>query len=50
MFGFDFEQTIAWIIAGIPFDIIHGISNFIVGLLVLPTSELLSKLYKRKYS
>ncbi len=50
MFGFDFEQTVAWIIAGIPFDVIHGISNFIVGLLVLPTSELLSRLYKGKYS
>ena len=50
MFGFDFEQTIAWIIAGIPFDIIHGISNFIAGLLVLPTSELLIKLYHKKYS
>ena len=50
MFGFNFEQTIAWIIAGIPFDIIHGISNFAMGLLVLPTAELLSKLYYRKYS
>ena len=45
MFGLNFEQTIAWIVAGIPFDIIHGISNFVAGLLVLPTSELLSKLY-----
>ena len=50
MFGFDLEQTIAWIIAGIPFDIIHGVSNFIAGLLVFPTSELLSKLYHKKYS
>ena len=50
MFGFDFEQTIAWIIAGIPFDIVHGVSNFVIGLLVLPTSELLMKLYTRKYS
>lgn len=49
MFGFNFEQTVAWIVAGIPFDVIHGISNFVMGLLVLPTSELLSKLYKKQY-
>ena len=50
MFGLNFEQTIAWIIAGIPFDLIHGVSNFIAGLLVLPTAELLSNLYSKKYS
>ena len=50
MLGFNFEQTIAWIIAGIPFDLIHGVSNFIAGLLVLPTAELLSNLYSKKYS
>ena len=50
MFGLNFEQMIAWIIAGIPFDLIHGISNFVVGLLVLPMSELLSKLYSKKYA
>ena len=50
MLGLNFEQTIAWIIAGIPFDLIHGVSNFIAGLLVLPTAELLSNLYSKKYS
>ena len=50
MFGFNFEQTVAWIIAGIPFDLIHGASNFVMGLLVLPFSELLEKLYNRKYA
>ena len=50
MFGFTLEQTIAWIIAGIPFDVIHGIGNFAAGLLVLPTSELLTKLYNKQYS
>ena len=47
MFGFDLEQTLAWIAAGIPFDIIHGVSNIFTGLLVLPLSELLLKLYNR---
>ena len=48
MFGFNFEQTVAWIIAGIPFDIIHGISNIFTGLLVYPFSELIKKLMKRR--
>ena len=36
MFGFSFEQTIAWIISGIPFDAIHGVSNLICGILIVP--------------
>ena len=47
-FGLDLEQTVAWIIAGIPFDITHGISNLAVGLLVLPLSELLKKLLRTR--
>ena len=46
MFHLNFEQTIAWIIAGLPFDIIHCIGNLFTGLLVLPISELLKKLSK----
>lgn len=44
MFGFDFNQTVAWIISGIPFDVTHGISNIFTGMLVLPLSRLLKKL------
>lgn len=36
LFGLSFEQTIAWIIAGWPFDCIHGISNFFCGTLIVP--------------
>ena len=50
IFGLNFKEMIAWIIAGLPFDLIHGVSNFIIGLLVFPTSELLKKLYTKKYS
>ena len=35
---------ICWILSGIPFDIIHGISNFAVGFLILPLVNLLTKL------
>ncbi len=47
MFGFSFEQTIAWIIAGLPWDAVHAIGNFAAGLLILPFSELLRKLYTK---
>lgn len=47
MFGFTLKQTVAWIIAGLPFDVIHGISNLVVGLLALPFSKLISRLMKK---
>ena len=47
-FNLNFEQTLAWIASGAVFDIIHGISNFIVGLLIVPFSELLGKLAKKQ--
>ena len=47
MFGLNFEQAIAWILAGIPFDITHGISNIFTGMLVLPLGRLLDNLMKR---
>ena len=47
MFGLDFKQMIAWIIAGIPFDIIHGVSNLCLGLLIVPLSNILSNFSKR---
>lgn len=47
MFGLNFKQTVAWVISGIPFDIIHGISNLGLGLLIVPLSEILAKLSKR---
>ena len=36
LFGLSFKGMIAWIIAGIPFDVIHGISNFFCAILILP--------------
>lgn len=48
MFGLNFQQTLVWIASGIPFDIIHGVSNIFTGMLVLPLSELLRKMLKRR--
>ena len=47
MFGYNFEETLAWIATGLAFDITHGISNIFTGLLVLPFSALLIKLSKK---
>ena len=46
IYGFDFNQTVAWIISGIPFDITHGVSNVFTGMLILPLSKLIRKLAK----
>ncbi|MDE6663525.1 MAG: hypothetical protein K2K46_09305 [Lachnospiraceae bacterium] len=36
IYGFSFEKTVAWVIAGFPFDFIHGVSNFFCGILIVP--------------
>ena len=36
LFGLSFKRMIAWIIAGLPWDCIHGISNFFCGMLIVP--------------
>lgn len=35
MMGLDFKGMIAWIVAGLPYDAIHGVSNFICGLILI---------------
>ena len=42
-FGLDFKQTIAWIIAGLPWDLLHAVSNFCCGLLICPMISILKK-------
>ena len=36
LYGMNVEGMIAWIMAGLPFDVIHGISNFFCGCLIMP--------------
>lgn len=47
LFGLDFDRTVAWIIAGLPYDVIHGISNLGLGLLIVPLITVLRRLEKR---
>ena len=46
-FNLDFNGTIAWIVAGLPYDLIHGISNFICGILIVPIITVLKKIEKQ---
>ena len=48
MYGFDLNQTLAWIAAGFTFDILHGVGNLAAGLLIMPLSELLFKLVRKR--
>lgn len=41
MFGLDFKATVAWIAAGLPWDFIHGVSNFFCGILICPIVSVL---------
>ena len=42
--GLSWQGTVKWIIIGFPFDIIHAISNFAVGALIIPLALLLKRL------
>ena len=41
MFGLNFEGTLAWIVTGLPWDMIHGVSNFFCGILIVPIISVL---------
>ena len=44
MFGFTLEQTLLWILSGLPWDLLHAIGNLCVGLLIFPVSSILKRL------
>ncbi len=46
LFGLNFKGMLTWIAAGFPFDAIHAAGNFAAGVLIIPLSELLTKLEK----
>lgn len=41
MFGMSFQGMISWIITGLPWDFLHGISNFFCGILIVPIINVL---------
>ena len=46
LFGLDFKGMIAWIMAGLPFDFVHGTSNLLCGMLIYPLAKLLERMEK----
>ncbi len=46
LFGYSFSQMMKWIASGLPFDALHAAGNIGFGLLVLPLSALMKKLYR----
>ena len=47
MFGLNLEQSLAWVVTGLPFDLLHGFSNLVAGLLILPLTKVLLTIEQR---
>ncbi len=43
MYGLSFKGMIAWIMVGLPFDIIHMIGNIVLALLIVPLYKIIKK-------
>ncbi len=41
LFGLSLEGMVAWIVAGLPWDFLHGVSNFFCGVLIMPIVSVL---------
>lgn len=48
-FNLSWDMTVAWVLAGLPFDVIHAVGNVLLGLWILPLTELLKKLHRNAY-
>ncbi len=46
LFGLNFEGMLTWIAAGLPFDVTHGISNLVCGMLICPLVAVLKRANK----
>ena len=36
LYGMSFDAIVAWIVAGVPWDLVHGVGNFFCGMLIMP--------------
>lgn len=50
VYGLNFEGTLAWIATGLPWDMIHGVSNFFCGILIVPIISVLRLAEKSRNS
>ncbi len=44
LFRLDFNATLKWIAAGLPWDVVHCVGNVAIGLLIVPLTDLTRKL------
>lgn len=44
LYGLSFDGMLAWIAAGLPWDMIHGVSNFFCGILIVPIIQVLRRM------
>lgn len=49
MFGFNFKQMVAWIAAGLPWDVVQGVGNFAAGFLIVPLVRFLKRINTYTY-
>ena len=47
LFGLDFRGMIAWIVAGFPYDVLHGVGNLCLSVLIVPLVSLFCRLDHR---
>lgn len=45
--GMGWNRVWLWIVAGLPYDILHAIGNFVLGMLIIPIVTLLKRLDKK---
>ena len=46
LYGLSFQKMVAWIISGLHWDFVHGVSNFFCGILIVPIVKILTFLEK----
>ncbi len=44
MFNLDFKAMVAWIVAGLPFDIIHGFGDLAASIIIMPMTAVICRL------
>ena len=49
LYGMNLQETLLWILRGIPFDLLHFVGNLVGGMLVLPLTMVLRREVRRIY-
>ena len=50
LYGLDFQGMLTWIAAGLPWDFVHGTSNFVCGVLIYPLVKLLQRISQSRHA